>query len=354
MNESRNICIALPSLICGGTERTASLLANHFAQQNYIVTILLLSRKPVFYLLDERIKIIRPTADRSKIHRFLYLLYLMFFIRRQLKFIKPDRLFILGYISLFLFSLKGTGHKYKIIISNRSSPLRSLFPFYQKIRNTLYKSADGMIAQTSFAASVYKSRIRHKNIKIIPNFLRDVKKHRVVQEELIVTVGRLVPEKGHQLLLKAFANAEVKGWKLVIVGGGPLEQNLKATANSLGLAEKVIFTGFSTEVDLWLSKAGIFVLSSLTEGYPNALIEAMSLSLPCISFNCIAGPAEIIEDGFNGILVAPADANALSIEITRLIDNNTLRSEIGKNAASINETNNFDRLANEYEKFIFE
>lgn len=353
MMKNKSICIALPTLICGGTERTASLLANYFAKNEYNVTLLLLFDKPIFYELDSRIAIIKPSLSRSNTNKYLYLVFLIFFIRKQLKIIKPDRLFILGYISLFLFSLIGSNRNYKIFISNRSSPLRSLFPFYQTIRNFLYKRADGIIAQTAFAADIYKKRILHKNIRIIPNFLREVIQHEVNKENIIITVGRLVPEKGHEYLIKAFSQAEVKDWKLVIVGGGYLESMLKDLVNDLELNGKVILTGFSNDVDLWLSKASIFVLSSSTEGYPNALIEAMSLSIPCISFDCVAGPSEIIRNNENGILVPAGNIASLARAINSLVINTELRNKIGNNASAINKSNDFLKLAGEYENFIF-
>jgi GalNAc-alpha-(1->4)-GalNAc-alpha-(1->3)-diNAcBac-PP-undecaprenol alpha-1,4-N-acetyl-D-galactosaminyltransferase len=353
MTKTKSICIALPTLICGGTERTASLLANYFAQKEYKVTVLILFNNPIFYELNSRIEVRKPILDRRKTNKYLYLIYLIPFIRKQLKIINPDRLFILGYISLFLFSLVGSKRIYKIFISNRASPLRSLFPFYQTIRNVLYKKADGIIAQTAFAAVVYKKRIHHKNIRVIPNFLREVKKHDVKTEKIILTVGRLVPEKGHEYLIKAFSRVEVKDWTLVIVGGGYLESKLKELVNELKLNEKVIFTGFSNEVDLWLSKAGIFVLSSVTEGYPNALIEAMSLSISCISFDCVAGPSEIIRNNENGFLVPACDILSLSTAISNLVNNDELRTKIGNNASAINYSNNFLKLAGEYENFIF-
>ncbi|MDD2798969.1 MAG: glycosyltransferase [Bacteroidales bacterium] len=350
----KKICIALPALGCGGTERTAALLGNYFAQKGYSVTFLLLFSGDVFYEIDSKAKIVSPEFNREKMNRFAYLFLLIFFIPKAIKQINPDRLFILGYISLFLFSLILQKKKYKIIISNRASPLRSLFKGYQTIRNLLYKTADGMIAQTYFAKGIYEQRIGHKRITVIPNFLREIHRQEVPKEKIVVTVGRMVPEKGHEYLLKAFAKADTADWKLAIVGGGYLEQEMKTLADELGISEKVIFAGFSKDVDLWLSKSGIFVLSSLTEGYPNALIEAMSLSLPCISVDCVAGPSEIITNNENGILVPVRDENALAEIIAILIANEDLRNKLAENASKINDTNRFEVLAKRYEEFIFE
>jgi len=353
MNSDKKICIALPSLICGGAERTATLLSNFLVKRGYSVSILLLFDKPIFYSLDESIIVIKPQLKRENTNKYLYLLYLPFFIKKSLKALKPDRLFILGYISLFLISILFVRKNYKVVISNRTNPLRSLFPFYQFIRNKLYKTADGIIAQTEFAKRVYEARIKHKSIIVIPNFLREIIHYPAVKENIIITVGRLVPEKGHEYLMKAFASSDYKDWKLVIVGGGYLETQLNDLIIELNLQGKVDFIGFSTEVDKWLSKAKLFVMSSQTEGYPNALIEAMAHDLPCISFDCIAGPAEIINNNVNGFLIPLNNVQMMSDAISKMINNNLLRSEIGHNAGNIRVTNEFNQLAIKYEQFIF-
>ena len=86
-------------------------------------------------------------------------------------------------------------------------------------------------------------------------------------------------------------------WKLVIVGDGPRRKNLEGIVSKLNIGDRVIFTGFQEDVDFFLSQSKIFVLPSLIEGFPNALIEAMANSLAPVSFNCEAGPSEIIEHG---------------------------------------------------------
>jgi glycosyltransferase involved in cell wall biosynthesis len=349
----KKICIALPTLVCGGTERTAALLANDLANKGYKVSILLLFDKPIFYQLNEAISIITPKLNRAKTNKYIYLFYLPYFIVKSLNSIKPDRLFVLGYISLFLFSLRVVKKNYKVIISNRTNPLRSLFPFYQLVRNSLYKTADGIIAQTDFAADIYKQRIKHKNIIIIPNFLRQIVPYNVARENILVSVGRLVPEKGHEYLIKAFAASESKEWRLVIVGGGYLEAQLKTLIIELNLQHKIDIVGFSTDVDKWLSQAKIFVMASQSEGYPNALIEAMAHNLPCISFDCTAGPAEIIKNQVNGILIPLNDIKMMSDAISLLIADENLRNTMGANAGNIRITNDFAQLARRYEQFIF-
>ncbi|EKB49139.1 glycosyltransferase [Cecembia lonarensis] len=175
----KKITIILPKLTAGGTERTAAELANYLVSHDIDVSILLMFNYPHFFNLDKRVKIIEPLpAVRDKLGRVLYLPYLILFLRKNLKNIKPDSILCLGYI---LFSLIASfGIKSRVIISNRTSPYRVRFP-KTKVLNGIYKFSywllnsrvDGIIAQTQTAAEVY-SRSFKCSIRVIPNFLKEM------------------------------------------------------------------------------------------------------------------------------------------------------------------------------------
>ena len=166
----------------------------------------------------------------------------------------------------------------------------------------LHKRVNGIIAQTSYAADFYRKAYSCP-IEIIPNFLREIKEYKHEQINQIISVGRCSSEKGQHYLIEAFSKINNTTWQLAIVGDGPCLKELKALAIKLGIYDRVIFTGFREDVDFYLSQSKIFALTSLIEGFPNALIEAMATPLAPVSFNCNAGPSEIIEHGKNGFLV---------------------------------------------------
>ena len=94
-------------------------------------------------------------------------------------------------------------------------------------------------------------------------------------------------------------------WDLVILGNGEERDNLNHMTRNFGITDRVHFPGSVGNISEWYERADLFVLSSIVEGFPNVLLEALTYGLPCISFDCNTGPRDIIQDGFNGILVDP-------------------------------------------------
>jgi glycosyltransferase involved in cell wall biosynthesis len=129
---------------------------------------------------------------------------------------------------------------------------------------------------------------------------------------VICTIGRLSPEKGYNYLVEAIAEvkSEVSDIKLFILGEGPLESDLKQRVYQLGVKDNVIFLGFKNDTRSYLASSDMFVLSSLTEGLPLALLEAMGEEKPVIVTN-VGGLPEIIKDGCNGLIVEKKNVSAL-------------------------------------------
>jgi glycosyltransferase involved in cell wall biosynthesis len=145
--------------------------------------------------------------------------------------------------------------------------------------------------------------------------------------QTVLAVGRLVPEKGFDLLLEAWATVirSHPAWRLVIVGEGVARQTLELQRQRLGLEQTVALPGASANVEAFYRNASIFCLSSRFEGFGLVLLEAMAFGLPVLSTDCETGPREIIENGRNGILVAVNSAPALAEGMLRLIENEDLR-----------------------------
>lgn len=141
----------------------------------------------------------------------------------------------------------------------------------------------------------------------------------------IVACGRLIHQKGFDLLLEAVAGLDLpQAPELVIVGEGARRPELEQQARALGIADRVRFTGFLLSPWEELALGDVFVLSSRWEGFGNVLIEAMACGLPVVAFDCDFGPREILTDGVNGLLVPPEDPQALGRAIARVLQDPTL------------------------------
>ena len=136
---------------------------------------------------------------------------------------------------------------------------------------------------------------------------------------VIVAVGRMSEQKGFRHLIEAFAIVSGSvNVRLVIIGDGELKDRLRGIAESLGVGAKVSMPG-ARQAYAYIKRADIFVCSSLHEGMPNVVLEAMALGTPVVSTDCDHGPAEIIEDGRSGILVPVADPTVMASAILTLI-----------------------------------
>ena len=162
----------------------------------------------------------------------------------------------------------------------------------------------------------------------------------------------MVTEKGQKYLIESFSKINHLDWTLVILGDGPLRNELESQIELLNLKERVILLGTVNNVDEWLARASIFAFSSISEGFPNSLSEAMSAGLPCVSFDCDAGPRDLIIDGLNGFLVPLKDVFEFSKKINQLILNPDLRLSIGQEASSIGTRLDSTKIAHEYLRFL--
>ena len=354
----KKIVILLPKLTPGGTERTAVVLANYMVEKDIDVTVLVMFKRDKFYELNPKVKLIEPDNFRDKYGKILSFPILLWYLRKNLKNEKPDTIFCLGYMLLGIIT--SIGLKAKVIISGRSSPDRVRFPgnalfnwFYNFCYFILKFRINGIIAQTNYAKEVYQKKYSCP-IVVIPNFLREIKEFQHERKNQIITLGRCSYEKAQHFLVETFAKVNAPNWKLIIIGDGPLLDDLKNQANELNIAEKVEFCGFQKEVDFYLSQAKIFGFTSIIEGYPNALIEGMANGLVPISFNCVAGPSDIIKEGENGFLIPVGDVTLFAEKLQLLIDNPALLNEIGSKVSKIKQTNDLKIIANQYQQFLIQ
>jgi glycosyltransferase involved in cell wall biosynthesis len=152
-----------------------------------------------------------------------------------------------------------------------------------------------------------------------------------LQEYVVGYTGRLSEEKGLIYLVGAVANLRDAAVpvKLLIVGDGPERLALEQLVRDRGLENLVIFAGFQTDVEKWLPVLDVFILPSLTEGTPMALLEAMAASVPVIA-TAVGGVPKVITDGVDGLLVPSGNVGAISEKILCLKDDSELQRRLGR------------------------
>jgi GalNAc-alpha-(1->4)-GalNAc-alpha-(1->3)-diNAcBac-PP-undecaprenol alpha-1,4-N-acetyl-D-galactosaminyltransferase len=203
----------------------------------------------------------------------------------------------------------------------------------------IYNTADVLLTNSEPIQRYLCRRYPDKKIHSIPNLLElptEVWAQPQTPEtegKLIVSVGRFAPEKGHRYLIEALnlLKQQNVAWRCTFLGEGKLEAELRALVTEYGLSEQVTFPGFCEDVFSVLLTADVFVLPSLHESSPNALIEAMGIGMPCIASD-LTGIANLVEDEANGVRVPPKDPTALAAALYRILTAPDFATELGKNA----------------------
>jgi len=355
MKES--ICIVSPSLGMGGIERALLVLANYFVSKGHQVHFISCLAHNHFYKINAKINLFEPKFNHSgrRLNKLVYYPSIVFFIRRTIIKIQPDRVLVFGdwfnpLVLLALFDLK-----YPVFISDRANPdFKIKFPIPQ-LKKWLYPRSTGFIAQTRRAAEYNRVKFQNKlNIRVIPNAIRDVTLYPdIMHESIILYVGRFAWVKGPEALIHAFGTIpDRKGWRLYMAGSGPQLNKMKKLVVDLKITAEVVFLGNVPDVDRLYAKAGIYVLPSLFEGFPNSLCEAMAAGLPCISFDSFPYE-EIFTNGLDGLAVERGNINELRASIIRLMEDKKLREELGANARRISLKLSVENIGKQFVDFLF-
>lgn len=332
------IIFVTPSLATGGRERVMSALMNFCIKKGDEVHLVLYGKHiTIYFPLDSRIIIHRPTFVKCK-SDVLYALRSLFFIRKTVKNLKADRMVSFEEKWNRFALLSTVGLKIKKIISNRNNPYRDYGFIDRKLANWLYPKSDVLIAQTQIAKDVYEKRYKLKKCVVIGNPINrlDINFSDCKRENIIISVGRLMNSKNHDRLIRIFSQTDYKNWKLVIVGGDFANQNnsskLRKLIKELDLDEYVMLAGPQKDVNSLLLKSKIFAFTSDKEGFPNVIGEAMAAQLPVVSYDCIAGPRDMITDGKNGYLIPVYNDKMFIEKLNRLMSDEILRVSMGENA----------------------
>jgi glycosyltransferase involved in cell wall biosynthesis len=249
------------------------------------------------------------------------------------------------------------GSKKPIIVADRSDPSKTPEKSILRVfRNFLYRFSSKVVVQTTQNYRYFSSRVRNKTI-VIPNPV-DMKGMvgaalKTEKRKRIVSVGRLIPPKNQTLLIEAFniISKEYPEYSLTIYGEGESRRELESFTHEFGISDRVEFPGSKQNIHELLSDASLFVLPSLYEGMPNALIEAMSLGLPCIS-TLVSGADDLIQNNYNGLIVKNNDLEDMISGIRMMLTSDMLRNTCAKNATKIVEKLEPERITSEWESVI--
>lgn len=353
MNNNK-IAVITNSLSLGGAERISITLAEWFTNKGIEVVLITLNKdREEGYKLSPSIErlAINSESNFSKIKIIKEL-------RKSIQFHKFNKVLVMGVPLAAIAIPASLGLNNNIYISERNDPANFKGKIITKFISRVFMIfADGFIFQTEGAKNYYCKFVKRKSV-IIPNplLVEDLPPvFKGLRRKDIVTAGRLVPQKNHELLIKAFfeVTKTFPEYTLKIYGNGPERDKLTSLINSLGLDTKVFLPGATNNLFEKIVDAELFVLSSNFEGMPNALIEAMALGIPCISTDSSPGGArEIIEHKKNGILVPVNNINELSDAIKFLISNKELARELSYQSTKIRDTLNRDLICRKWSNYI--
>ena len=214
-----------------------------------------------------------------------------------------------------------------------------------------------MIAQTAKAKEIYGREFKKLNIRVISNPVKKVDipecNHR---ENIIISVGRLISTKNYDQLIRIALKVLRDDWKLVIVGGDALKQHnsevLQRQIKDQNLTGRILLAGTQKNVTSYLLRSKIFAFTSSSEGFPNVIGEAMSAGLPVVAYDCVAGPSDLIEDGFNGYLISLFDEAAFADKLSTLMSNDNLRGKMSANAVLSIDRFSMEKICGSYMKYI--
>jgi glycosyltransferase involved in cell wall biosynthesis len=343
------IALIVSSLSGGGAERVISTLTNVWAGQGHSVFIVtytdIASDAYELHPAVTRLSLNAGFGEHGLLRSISANTQRVVRLGKLLRGIRADAAISFMTTTNIIATIVCRTIRVPIIISERVSildhPPTGIWKFLYR---PVYRRASAIVAQTRENADALFSILR-RPVEVIwnptsqpMNVPMDRLAADVLQEvgdrQMILAAGRLVRQKGFDLLIEAFGSLGQarEGWVLVILGDGPERQGLSEQVARAGLERCILMPGYVPAPGSFMRNSHIFVLSSRFEGMPNALMEAMSEGLACISFDCRTGPRELIEDGVNGILVEAENALKLAAAMADLMADAGKRQQLGRAA----------------------
>jgi len=322
-----DLAIFIPSFRGGGAEKIAVLLANAIASKGYRVDLIVATNDGPYKAQVSRQ--VRITDLKSK-----RVLRALFPLTRYLRSSPPKTLLsFLNHANIVaILAHKLSRSRCRLVVSERNSPLHAdqwldrylLLPVLSPI---LYPLTDIVVCISGGIRDALLPKLRMPPLQLVtihnPIDLEKIQDQANSElfhpwlsdptERILVTAGRLVPQKDHRTLFRALAlMPKHLRWKLMVLGNGKLETELRKLASELKIEDNIKWLGFVNNPYQWMAKSDLFVLSSAWEGFGNVLVEAMACGTQVIATDCPSGPSEILENGKWGTLVSVGDHAALA------------------------------------------
>jgi glycosyltransferase involved in cell wall biosynthesis len=323
----------------GGAQRVISLLANYLDEHGHSIRVITFT-KGDHYVLNAsvvRIRLHEQPIVKSVVFSGFFSLLKFYRKKENRPDVMSSHIDLLGYMTIPVAKFYGI----KIVASEHNNHL-SRFTYQEKfLWNVLYPLADAVTILTSFDWNYFKGK--NKRVLIMPNPIS----FKIAPNPLdstgrkkeIMAIGQLnrYHHKGLDNLLEIAARVipQCPDWFFTIVGRGEVGRELlEDRVAKLGLASNVSFLGYRSDIQELLGNTGIYILPSRWEGLPMTLLEAMSQGAPCISYDCVSGPADIIQHGVNGSLIENQNQEKMISELLRMIETEALRNLYIKNAGT--------------------
>jgi GalNAc-alpha-(1->4)-GalNAc-alpha-(1->3)-diNAcBac-PP-undecaprenol alpha-1,4-N-acetyl-D-galactosaminyltransferase len=340
----RLLCV-IPQTGAGGAERVIVKISNYLAIRHDVV--LLTWEEPgtrPFYSLSDAVQLkqVHLSADGrgGKVSAFLRRVLM---IRRHVRELRAD--VVLSFLDTTnitaIVACQGTG--VPVVVSERNDPAwHKLGRLMVEMRLRVYPWADRLVVQTQRIASYFPSHMQARIVEIAnpispASALSSPETPYPDGRFRIVAMGRLVPQKGFDRLIDAFARITERHpeWDLVIFGEGPERVALEQQAHAAGVRDRVTLAGVTAASHAELAASHLFAFPSRFEGFPNALGEAMAAGLPAVGYDGVSGVEEMIEDGITGVLLhESADNEALASALELLMRDAALRARMGSAAVT--------------------
>ncbi len=363
------ITLVITSLEGGGAERVMVLLTQGLVQRGHTVTVITLSSDDTdFYLLPPTVKRIALDLRQKSptlLHRIVKTIIRLVCLRRAVQVSQPD--IVISFMSSMNIyaGLALLQTQYPMIGTEHCSPTRlpaeypwELFrrPIYRRLRR-LVSVSQGIDDEFTWLAKAKRAVIYNPFLPVKP-FQGQFHYPKGVDptKKWIVAMGRLVHEKGFDILLNAFQKvaAQHPDWQLLILGEGELRSELEALQKHLDLAKRVVFVGRLSNPFPLLQHSKLFVLSSRTEGFPMALGEALACGLPAVATECSKGIRELLQDNINGLIVPNQNITRLAAAMSYLMANEIERDRLASRAPEVLGKFSLDKVMDRWETLIAE
>lgn len=351
------ILMVIDTLMCGGAQKMFTYLANNLDERGYEIFICCYASNEVYFAINENIKLHCGTQYEGG--HYTRHIKKIAFVERDINVFDPELIICFAPIPAIIANFAKKNKDIPVVYCERGDPYQwhGIGDYFSQ---KLVSRCDYFVFQTEGAKNFFSEKIK-KKAYVIPNPVTYPKGSVIDKGDrrnIISFVARFeVKQKRQDLMLQAFKKVVERfpNYTLHFYGDGDDIESIKSMALELSIQNNVVFEGNVSSVKQHIADSKLFVLCSDYEGIPNALIEAMSLGIPCISTKCSPGGAELlIENGVNGLLVPCNDVDALAQAICSLLEDSQFAQTLGVNAQSVCDRFSPEKILNLWEVMIRE